>query len=143
MRERGGATKLKASLARSNAHLGDSEWSAEAPLEIGGVLHELVSQVRNEPCLQSRATSACLLLAKLLELDNKHSSIVKRLLIRPTTTYIGAIAKPSRIKASSPYSSNSKRPTYSLFPFFSHNLFYILVCYFYCSVRLRSPGGKQ
>ncbi|CAD5336165.1 unnamed protein product (mitochondrion) [Arabidopsis thaliana] len=30
--------------------------------------------------------------------------------------YIGAIAKPSRIKASSP-SSNSKRPTYSLFPF--------------------------
>lgn len=36
MRERGGATKLKASLARSNARLGDSEWSAEAPLEIGG-----------------------------------------------------------------------------------------------------------
>lgn len=41
----------------------------------GRVLHELVSQVRNEPCLRSRAPSSCLLLAKLLALDNRHSGM--------------------------------------------------------------------
>ncbi|CAN6801317.1 unnamed protein product, partial [Brassica rapa subsp. narinosa] len=75
---------------------------------------QLVSQVRNEPCLRSSAPSSCLLLAKLLALEK--IGLYGRNTTFEADHYIGAIAKPSRIKASSP-SSNSKRPTYSLFPF--------------------------
>nr|GEX71378.1 hypothetical protein [Tanacetum cinerariifolium] len=69
---RGGVTKLLVRLLP--AYLPHQSMRVCAPLEkrYGRVLHELVSKVRNEPCLRSRATSSCLLLAKLLALDNRH-----------------------------------------------------------------------
>lgn len=49
------------------------------------LLHELVSQARNEPCLRCDTSSSCLLLAKLNVC--RHSGMVGRLLLRPTTTW--------------------------------------------------------
>ncbi|EEF45989.1 conserved hypothetical protein [Ricinus communis] len=43
---------------------------------------------------------------------NRMKAVVNSSLGSDSDHYIGAIAKPSRIKASNPY-SNSKRPTYS------------------------------
>ncbi|KAI3702130.1 hypothetical protein L6452_27859 [Arctium lappa] len=91
--------------------------NASAKLEtIAATIHQLQTEPRQYTLNEVRAATDCVFtdtMGLTGDYRNRKLNLMLKDIEVKGTERIGAIAKPSRIKASSPY-SNRKRPTYSL-----------------------------